>query len=1160
MVRSFRSLFAVSAACVSVAAWAKEVTLTVNSDAGIAAQLASEGKSLADGDKLVKEGAATLTMDDANGALLSGGTVKAGMLSVQPANGLGKAGADWTVEDGATIRIGVSGAYNSGIKFRLSGTGIDGAGALAVYNATYDASSGCDFYLNDDATMTVNNAANYSGLFTQGHLHFDGHALTLKGTTSAAAIRQRLGGQVYGSGTLVLDGVKYTSGGVTDANYAYEAGDRTIKLVNGASYCVNVQKQLDAYGTYDGASGTTIQTDSGTLASAAFQNLTGSPTLDASFLAVTVNGTLTVRGADIVAGACLDCRQAVTFDSGAAVDLADDGTIVAGHEYAVATATGGFVGQLPHVVGRAYRRQAVLRFSDDRKTLYAIFGDVPAEKDYGAVSAWYRFDELPVGTVLGHGSPIVNEADLSHGIGKIRLLDGTSESTTGIAPQTALPPEMTEIYDPLTGVTFTNRASLAFSTEAQGSTTSTKGAEILIAGDRSNRLPESSVTLEAFICSTGGVYNLMAPIVSLTGTGERTGESLALLVNANGFICSRYRTQGMDAASIWQHTRTTGDQLFDGRWHHVALVYDIEAGTVSMYVDYKLDNQITAGTSGLRYSENEASGTVYVGGYNEPDGRKFNGCIDEVRIVGAALSPETFLRRRCLSTVSGEGLVDDRTLLFVPMNGGTPEEAVLGNVNYSTNTPAASLSGAHYGSPAFDEDSPSKGVRGSHRRAASIATGSLDVGGASENSGAVVIQDGYYDYFADSFTIEGSFKTSGSLNNATILSLVSQGNYVLKLMVHDGCKFYLASNTPGWFGNTASTDPVNDGEWHRFRFFFDHEARTCNLYLDDVLTRTISAASITLPLPEARVVIGGQIVGGGAAVSQAFTGKIGPIRITRGKLKPHEWLGEVDPDEADPTMRDGVVFHLRGQTAEGLLDVQPYPSSRTPGEGQALSVSGAAAPTFAEDVRKPRYFLYGKEDGLVATNTGSIHLQNSALVFRGERALDCCPQTIELVARFQSIGPSAHLFRLAMTDGANAESCTSRVVCFVENGYLRFAFTKNDDGKQGDSYQNTTILVSELLGGWHHLAFSLDEDPQAGTTTLRTYLDRRLRDELVLPFTIWHSTDLKSHSLTIGRPSAATTEGLVGDIDEFRITEGVLTPDRFIDRVPSGLGLMMIVR
>lgn len=1157
MAQSFRKLFVASVACVSVAVWAKEVTLTVNSNAGIAAQLTAEGKSLADGDTLVKDGPAELTMDDANGARLKGGTVKAGMLKVNPANGLGKSGAVWTVEDGATIRIGGTVAYVKNLVFNLAGAGCQDAGALAVYNTYYEASSSCDFKLTADATMCIHSTGDGMGLFTYGHFYFGGHTLTLKGGTSGAAIRQRLGGQVYDNGTLLLDGINYTSGGVTDAGYVYYAGDRTIKLVNGSSYRVNIQKQLDAYGTYDGASGTTIRMDgSGSLATATFKNLTGSPTLAASFGAVAVSGILTVRGTDLVAGTCLDCQQSVTLDNGVAVDLVDDATIEAGREYAIATATGGFVGQLPHVVGRAYRRQSVLRFSDDRKTLYATFGEVPAERDYGAVSAWYRFDELPVGTVLGHGSRIVNEVDLSLGLGKVQLLDKTSVATTGLAPQAALPPEMTEVYDPLTGVTFTNRASLAFSTEAYAAG-STKGAEILIAGDRSNRLKESSVTIEAFICSTGGVYNLMAPIISLTGAGETVGESLALLVNANGFICSRYRTKDMNAAQIWNYMRTTGTQLFDGRWHHVALVYDIEAGTVAMYVDYALDQSGNVDKSGLRYSENEAISTVFIGGYNSPDGRKFNGCIDEVRITGAALTPETFLRRRSRSTVSGEGLVDERTLLFVPMNSGAPGEAVLDNVNYSANTPAVYVcQSSGGGSMIFDDDSPSEGVRASHRHAASIATGSLDVGGNAGTVGTVAIQDGYYDYFADSFTIEGSFKTSSSLDSATILCMDRSSNYTIKLMINDGGKFYLAKNTPEWWGGPVSSKPVTDGQWHRFRLEFDHVAKKFSVYLDGENTSNPTVSELTAPV---RVVIGGQKLGANA-LDQAFTGKIGPIHITRGKLQPHEWLSEVDPDEADPTMRDGVIFHLRGLTADGLLDVSPYPSSRNPGEGEALSVSGATAPTFTENVRKPQYFLYGKEDGLVATNTGSIHLQNSAMIFRGQRAIDTYPQTIECLAKFTSIGPNAHLFRLAMTESASAESTSVRVVCFVENGYLRFGFTWNNNGEQADGYANTSIRVNELLGGWHHLAFSFDEDPTAGTTTIRTYLDYQLRDEMKRDFIIWHSTVLKSHSFTIGRPGNAATESLVGDIDEFRITEGVLTPDKFINRVPSGLGMMMILR
>ena len=1153
MIQSFRTGLALSVVFLTVTGWAKEVTLTVKENAEIAAQLAAEGKTLADGDSLVKEGGGQLTMDQENGARLSGGTVKAGTLAVYPKNGLGKQGADWTVEDGATIRIGGSGSYNFKLKFRLSGTGVGGVGALAVYDATFETSSGCDFILDDDALMTVSNDHDYTGLFTAACFYFEGHTLTVKGATSTATIRQRLGGQVYGSGTLVLDGVQYTSGGVSDGNYFYYGGSRTVRLVNGSSYRVNVQKQFDAFETFDGAAGTTLRTDSGSLAAAAFKNLTGALTLDASLQAVTVNGNLKARGADLASGNCLNCSQEVTFGNGATVDLEDDEAVESGREYAIATATGGFVGPLPHVVGRAYRRQAVLRFSDDRKTLLATFGEVPVEKDYGSVLAWYRFDDFPVGTTFGQDMPVVNEVSPSLGLGRVQLLDKTSVAATGIAPRAAQPSELTEVYDPLTGVTFANRASIDFATEAYGAG-STKGAEILVSGDRSNR-PEKSVTLEAFVCSTGGVYNLMAPIVSLTGAGERTGESLALLVNANGNICARFRTKDMAEATIWNHTRAAGDQLFDGHWHHVALVYDAMEGRMTMYVDYRQDSTIAADTSGLRYSAAEADSTVYIGGYLEPDGRKFNGRIDEVRITGAALAPEHFLRRRRPAEF-GRGVLDERTLFFAPMSGGTTGEAARDNVNAATNTPSAYVRNLPDVSAAFGADAPAAGVRGSHRRIASVPAGTLTVGGTSGSAGAVIEQDEYLDWFGDDLTIEGYFKTADSRESQTIVGLDTASGYALKLMVHDGGKFYLAGNTPGWWGHPLTAGGVlADGAWHHFAVVYDKAAGTLTAAVDGAFMTHANVGTVA----SARLTIGANRKSNGD-VEQAFTGKIGPVRVTRGKLQPCAWLSAVDPAEADPTMRDGVAFHLRGLTEEGLLDVQPYPSSRTPGETATLSVSGAALPTFTPTVRQPQYFLYGEESGLVATNTGSVHLENSALVFRGDRALDARSQTVECLAKFSSIGDAAHLFRLGMTEGANAEQAANRVIAYIARGALVVSLSVDDGGTAGYFDHTTPIGASELTGGWHHLAISWDEDPSAGTTTVRTYLDYRLRAEVVADKLIWHPTTLTRHSLAIGYSNPVTNEGLVGDIDEFRITEGVLQPEAFIRKVPRHLGLLMIVR
>jgi hypothetical protein len=71
----------------------------------------------------------------------------------------------------------------------------------------------------------------------------------------------------------------------------------------------------------------------------------------------------------------------------------------------------------------------------------------------------------------------------------------------------------------------------------------------------------------------------------------------------------------------------------DGRWHHVAGVYD--GRTVTMYIDGRRD--VSAGTSG-RVATN--SFNVWIGSNSQRSERAWNGRIDDVRIYSYALSED----------------------------------------------------------------------------------------------------------------------------------------------------------------------------------------------------------------------------------------------------------------------------------------------------------------------------------------------------------------------------------------------------------------------------------------------------------------------------------------------------------------------------------------
>ncbi len=76
-------------------------------------------------------------------------------------------------------------------------------------------------------------------------------------------------------------------------------------------------------------------------------------------------------------------------------------------------------------------------------------------------------------------------------------------------------------------------------------------------------------------------------------------------------------------------------RIDDGRWHHVAYVYDAAAETMTGYVDYKQVTTAVVGSGGH-------SDQIRISGQDSTY-QTLPGCVDEVRITRRALSPAEFL-------------------------------------------------------------------------------------------------------------------------------------------------------------------------------------------------------------------------------------------------------------------------------------------------------------------------------------------------------------------------------------------------------------------------------------------------------------------------------------------------------------------------------------
>ena len=145
--------------------------------------------------------------------------------------------------------------------------------------------------------------------------------------------------------------------------------------------------------------------------------------------------------------------------------------------------------------------------------------------------------------------------------------------------------------------------------------------------DPNNLITASNFTFEAFVKTdretTKPADSQYADSFSLFFSGYMK----VLMNGANTQLLFRYNGTNMTDRYV--------GRIDDGRWHHVAYVYDAAAETMTGYVDYKQVTTAVVGSGGLG-AEIRISG-------QDSSYQTLPGCVDEVRITRRALSPTEFL-------------------------------------------------------------------------------------------------------------------------------------------------------------------------------------------------------------------------------------------------------------------------------------------------------------------------------------------------------------------------------------------------------------------------------------------------------------------------------------------------------------------------------------
>ncbi len=791
--------------------------------------------------------------------------------------------------------------------------------------------------------------------------------------------------------------------------------------------------------------------------------------------------------------------------------------------------------------------------------------------------AWWHFDECEPGTTAPANTVASDQAPTTYAhvytVGDSGAMSALHENEGDYLPTYTKPFRGLAVYDPVTDTTRTNRAAMKFRIDRGGPTPDTNagrarfgGALKFDGGDAlySSLYGTSALTVEAFVCTTGGTYNVFAPIVGSVGGTSWTGERWALYMETSGTIALRL-TAG-SGTDVWYSGNSKGGtaKVNDGTWHHVAFTYDGEK--VYIYVDYNLDRSYEKTGTIPTYSNN----ATWVGGYAygsaNDGGRKFPGVIDEIRVSNATLTPDQFLRMQRLDAddadvarVSFEpdeygfrqndymnlsdNLGPNRNLaVFRRVSGADPS-------SYDTETKAGDVIAA-----GMYSDMRPENVASYYQ--ATNAAGKANYIHVPYVSKMIRGDDGA----AASYTIETFFKTRGRVTGTSTRQVVFKfGGQPWINVIFNGTAdrnllyvHYMNGTTENHYTG-SSVNNIDDGKWHHVAVVVDGTAQTNNIcfYLDYKLDKAFTG---TLPNVGTgnSMFFGAKENGGG----QFFDGWLDDIRVTRRALTPAEFLTTHPVGSGDASLlalfENDYTFTCASNSAFSVMGV-----------GEART--GGTAPSFVQDSRGT-LLLDGTNGAVRATNLYSASFNKGRVVFPESDLYEAESFTVEFVAKFSGIAPTngvaiaagaklaqhAPILRLVRNDDPSSFDW----YLFRQSGNAR-CIQLAADGKYPSWILPEDAIVED--GKWHHYAVTFEPDDGGTNTVVSFYYDYakidRTNPETGNPRTL--PRRFAGHQLMVGEGSY-DEPNLLFEMDALRFSKGVLDPSQFIGRDPAPF--MIVVR
>ena len=791
--------------------------------------------------------------------------------------------------------------------------------------------------------------------------------------------------------------------------------------------------------------------------------------------------------------------------------------------------------------------------------------------------SWWHFDECDPGTTAPANTVASDQKPTTYAhvytVGDSGAMSSTHENSGDYLPTYTKPFRGLAVYDPVTDTTRTNNAAMKFRVDRGGSSPDTNAGRAWYGGALkfdggynlySSLYGKTNLTVEAFVCTTGGVYNLFAPIVASVGGTSFTAERWALYMRDDGTIAVRFAAGGGDP-SVWYNGGGLGKaKVNDGVWHHVAFTYD--GSYVRIYVDYALDKKNSDGSDRI-YGKTgnmptySADNATWVGGYaygNASDGsRKFPGVIDEVRVSNATLQPEQFLRMQRLDADDDDVVrasfepdeygFTQNDYMNLSDNLGPNRIKVLfrrGNVadtsSYDTITNAGAVIAAGLYSDLWPENIASY-YHATNVPSANSTNNYIQVPFVSQKiSGS--------DGAAASYTAEMFYKTRntvrGTTDNRQVLMKFGGTPYfnVLFNALDSGLLYsYRIDGGQIYHSTSAGAD---DGKWHHVACVVDGTAQTISFYFDYQLARTATGTLPNVGAISSSMFFGAKENGGG----QFFDGWMDDIRVTRRALTPDEFL----------------TTHPVGSGNNSMIALFEQDYDFTSPENDALSVTGIGeartggnAPTFVNESRG-KLILDGKDGSQVVSNEYSVSLNASRVVVPDIPFFETDSYTVEFLAKLDGIVDANGALDAGSTSLAQHVPIM-RLSRKESSDYDWYIYRAKDKAHAimmaiGGQYPGWAPSSKNLTidGRWHHYAFTFEPVNDGTNTLVKLFYDYQNvgygsqgKTGVTLGFRL--PKRVTGHRLMLGEGSTAQPN-LVAKFDAVRVSKGVLDPSQFIVR------------